>query len=294
MMLIDFTELPTGDGMNSKGFFITLAVFLFAIFLVTIIALYNSTMNSYAEKDYLLNKIYQISYQKEVFEKNLLDIFNKTNINWFTDNNKISFLLRIPDNNNREILRKRSKIFADFFYSSLLGSNVTINSNYFYCPNLTIMPYNIDFNNSLCDANALYIKPNTIGYFDFNYYVLDFNLHGQDFNELIENITPCISCKFPLGLKVIVRNSLGIVEATSDNIIDANAYSEIIIKTTAPKENDFNISISSLANLKFFNDSNSFVDINATILFDYNAQEKPFVTMPENVFIVSDLNLTLS
>jgi hypothetical protein len=136
------------------------------------------------------------------------------------------------------------------------------------------------------DENAAFIVPHLP---DFNYFLVEIRLTGQDFNHLSYSVTDCSNCSAPIGLRVIVKDENGsIVETYDHGNLDAFNHSEVLIETSAPGSTDLNVAILPVGRLSMRNDSNSTCDFNALIDFGGDNDELPVPHFPHGLIEVSD------
>ena len=278
------------DQMNAKGLLATFFTFLFLLSLVS--------MSQMIKEDKILiddNRKYGLSLVKttwrfnQVRDASLELMGNVGKISFTHDSNWARFSFSLPRTSQQALFERRLADFNRFVRKYPDTTDLNINGGKFDLTTLSLRELDFNFSQKLGaarDENAAFITPYAP---DFNSYLVEVRLLGQDFSSLSAGYTPCSDCNSPIGLRVYVRDDNGEVMGSfvHDNL-DAFNYSQVIVETTSPGSADFNIAILPVGRLSMRNDSNSASDFNAQINFGNGQKELPLLSLPAGLIEVGD------
>jgi hypothetical protein len=276
--------------MNSKGLLATFFTFLFLISLLS--------MSQHIKENKILiddNRKYGLSLVKtterfdQVLEGSLALMENVGKLSFSHDSNRARFSFSLPRTAEQALYEQRLSDFNQFVrkYPDTLDFN--LNGGKFDLTTLSMWELDINFTQKMGparDENAAFITPRIP---DFNSYLVEIRLTGQDFTSLSSTVTNCSDCSSPIGLQVYVKDENGeVVDSFNNGNLDSFNYSEVIVETSSPGGADFNVSILPVGILSVRNDSNSVSDFNTQINFDTGQTELPFACLPSGLIEVHD------
>ena len=263
--------------MNRQGLLITFFTF---IFLSSIVAMTYEVKSNLIQHDH--NKkwglgIARIGDSFDQIEDGLLSLAEKVGgLEVECDYNYLQVSFSLPRASQQSLYQSRAADFNRFVrrFNSPLDFN--FNGEAFDLDTFSFWESDVNFGQrleSFRDENAFYISPR-IPLFDS--YQVELRLLGQDFNGLSYSLTECSDCNVAIGLRVEVKDENGeTVDSFAHSNLDAFNYSEVLVQTTSPGGNDFNLSILPVGVLSVRNDSNSASDFNALIDFGSGNRHLP-------------------
>lgn len=276
--------------MNAKGLLATFFTFLFLVSLIS--------MSQQIKEDKTLiddNRKYGLSLVKtvgrfdQVADATLSLMENVGKVSFAHDSNWVRFSFRLPRTTEQTLYEQRLSDLNRFMGKYPDTMDFNLNGGKFELTTLAMWELDFNFTQKLGqarDENAAFITPQIP---DFNSYLVEIRLLGQDFSSLSSGYTPCSDCNAPIGLRVYVKDDNGetVGSFVHDNL-DAFNYSQVIVETTSPGGADFNIALLPVGILSLRNDSNSASDFNAQINFGNGQRERPFLSLPSGLIEVSD------
>lgn len=272
------------EKMIDKGFVFSLIVLLFGLLLFSLSSSFYSNSASFEDNLKYFMGIERVSFKFENFEDNIYDILtNAGGLSWKLVDSNVYFMEKLPGKKGKGTFTADLDKYAQFASQYNDGLDVNIASDEIDSSVLNILPFDVNYMHSdkqgggWKNDNEIFFNPSEI---NFSGYFVEITLLNQNYTSINESYKTCSgSCSTPISFLLVVKNSNKIVQvSSSNNNLDSDKQSVVIINTSGSASNDIRIEIGPGGVLHLENSNSVSIDVNSGINFG-NQGELPYVTL---------------